>query len=433
MRLRPRVVIAIAAVPAGAAFLLALVASVALLAAPPAFLVGSSLAASASPDSTAARPGAPDWLSPATGRGSAETGPFFAVLAFDSATASWGVACAGAEIACGARIPAAAAGAGAIASLGPGTSVLRAVLVSLASGISADSAVALLRAAPEDPAARQSVVIAADGHAAAYSGARLPGFSGARTGSAFGCAGFGLRGQPTLEAMEAAFLGMAVAGRVAKPTVVVGPIAGELGARLLAALEAGERAEGDPFGRRGMDASAALLVVRAGADPGAGSDRLVDLRVDEGDDPVGALGRLYARHAETFLPAAHVRFGDAARRRGDDVAARREYGLAEAGFRAAVARAPKDGGALNELAWFLATRGGDSGEALRFAEAAAAARADDPNILDTVAEAAYRAGDLERAVQAAERAARLARGNARYAERLRAFRAARAALASPSR
>jgi uncharacterized Ntn-hydrolase superfamily protein len=425
-------VIAGAAVPAGAAFLLSFASL--LLALVALFAVPAASAASASPDSSAA-PGAPDWLSPATGRGSGETGSFFAVVAFDSASGSWGVACAGAEIACGARIPAAAAGAGAIASLGPGTSVLRAVLATLATGISADSALALLRAAPEDPAARQSVVIAANGRAAAYSGSRLPGFSGTLTGPAFGCAGFGLRSQGTLDAMEAAFFGRAVAGRVARTTGVgvVGPAAGELGARLLAALEAGERAEGDPFGRRGMDASAALLVVRAGAAPAAGSDRLVDLRVDEGDDPVGTLGRLYARHAETFLPAAHVRFGDAARRRGDDAASRREYALAEAGFRAAVARAPKDGGALNELAWFLATRGGDSAEALRFAEAAASARADDPNILDTVAEAAYRAGDLERAVQAAERAARLARGNARYAERLRAFRAARAALASPSR
>ncbi len=428
MKARPRVVIANAAVPSGAAFLLALVA----------FLTPAFSAAPAPPDSSAATPtvpAAPDWLSPVGGRGSAETGPSFAVVGFDSASGSWGVACAGAEIASGARIPAAAAGAGAIASLGPGTSVLRAVLATLAAGISADSALALLRAAPEDPAARQSVVIASDGRAAAYSGARLPGFSGTRTGRAFGCAGFGLRGEATLGAMEAAFFGTAVAGRGAKPAGVraVGSPKGELGMRLLAALEAGERAEGDPFGRRGMDASAALLVVRAGADPGAGSDRLVDLRVDAGEDPVGALGRLYARHAETFLPAAHVRFGDAARRRGDDAAGRREYALAEAGFRAAVARAPKDGGALNELAWFLATRGGDSAEALRFAEAAAAARGDDPNILDTVAEAAYRAGDLERAVQAAERAARLARGNARYAERLRAFLAARAALASPSR
>jgi tetratricopeptide (TPR) repeat protein len=235
--------------------------------------------------------------------------------------------------------------------------------------------------------------------------------------------------------MDAAFSGIPYGGR--GPRSAEAPleeaVRRELGARLLLGLEAAERAEGEPFEHSGMDASAALLVVRADADPGSGSDRLVDLRVDQGEDPVSALGRLYARDSETFLPAAHVRFGDAARRRGEDAAARREYAAAEAGFRAAVARAPKDAGALNELAWFLATRGGDASEALRFAEAAVLARGDDPNILDTLAEAAYRAGDLEKAIGAAERAARLARGNARYDERLRAFRAARAALKPSSR
>jgi Flp pilus assembly protein TadD len=154
--------------------------------------------------------------------------------------------------------------------------------------------------------------------------------------------------------------------------------------------------------------------------------------VDLDRDPIAALGRLYARHAETFLPAAHVRYGDAARRRGDEAAAAREFAAAEAGFRAAVARGPKEGEALNELAWFLATRGGDPNEALRFARAAVAARPDDPNFLDTLAEAAYRAGDLEEAIEAAERAERLARGNARFADRLRTLRAARKAL-TPSR
>jgi len=393
-----------------------------------------STAVSHPPNASSPAPPPPDWLGAAS-RASEETGPSFALVAFDSAAGSWGVACAASQIACGARIPAAAAGAGAVASLGPGATRLHAALAALAAGADADSALAILRAEPGDPAARQAIAIARDGRAAAVSGTRLPGYSGARARPGFACAGFGLRGQETLAAMESVFFGTPGAGR--HPRSTDAPLeeasSRELGARLLRGLEAAERAEGEPFEHRGMDASAALLVVRADADPGSGSDRLVDLRVDQGEDPVSALGRLYARDAETFLPAAHVRFGDAARRGGDDSTARREYAAAEAGFRAAVARAPKDGGALNELAWFLATRGGDPSEALRFAEAAVLARGDDPNILDTLAEAAYRAGNLERAIEAAERAARLARGNARYAERLRAFRAARTALAPSSR
>lgn len=346
-------------------------------------------------------------------------GPAFAVAAFDSATGSWGAACAASEIAVGARALEASAETGALLSLGTGGGDLGAAATALARGMDPDTALGLLVPSGTDPAGRLGIVVARGGRVAARSGAHLPGFSGTVLRPRFACAGYGLRGAASLEAMAEAF---AQRG-------------GDLGARLLAALEAGERADGDPFAARGKEASAALLVVRAVTESGSGTgtDRVTDLRVDLDKDPIGALGRIYARHAETFLPAAHVRYGDAARRRGDDAAAAREYAAAEAGFRAAVARGPKDADALNELAWFLATRGGDPVEALRYAEAAVGTRSDDPNLLDTLAEAAYRAGNLERAIEAAERAVRLSRGNERYAERLRAFRAARAALTPPSR
>jgi tetratricopeptide (TPR) repeat protein len=205
---------------------------------------------------------------------------------------------------------------------------------------------------------------------------------------------------------------------------------GELGARLLAALEAGDHpAPGGSALEVGKGfASAAILVVRAGGGSLGESDRLTDLRIDAALDPIAALKALYLRHSETYLAAAHVRYGDEAKRRGDDASATREYRAAEAGFRAAVARAPKDADALNELAWFLALHGSDAAEAVRFAEAAVVARGDDPNLWDTLAEAAYRSGSLDKAIDAAARAARLDKDNARYAERLRAFRAAKDTL-----
>jgi uncharacterized Ntn-hydrolase superfamily protein len=358
-----------------------------------------------------------DSLPPPPSRTSPRAGPSIAIVAYDSTATSWGAACAAAEVACGARIAGAAVNAGAVALLGPGASPIREALAALSRGAAPESALAILRSASEDGNARQAIAVARDGRAAAVSGSRMPGVSAIRMGRGFACAGFGLRDEGSLGAMAEAF---------AKST-------GALGARLIGSLEAAERVEGEPFMGRGEDASAALVVVRDGGDSRISDVPLVDLRVDASDDPVRALSRIYTRYAETFLPAAHVRFGDEARRRGDDAAAAREYREAETGFRAAVSRAPKSGDALNELAWFLATRGGDSSEALRFAEAAVAARGDDPNFLDTLAEAAYRAGNLERAIEAAERAVRFARGNARYAERLRALRAARAALVSPSR
>src|SRR5438045_4271191 len=63
---------------------------------------------------------------------------------------------------------------------------------------------------------------------------------------------------------------------------------GMLGARLVAALEAGQAAGGD---RRGQEA-AGLLVVRARGGLGGYNDRLIDLRVDEHATPIAELKRI---------------------------------------------------------------------------------------------------------------------------------------------
>jgi hypothetical protein len=73
---------------------------------------------------------------------------------------------------------------------------------------------------------------------------------------------------------------------------------GPLARRLLAALFAGEAAGGDARGRM----SAALLVVEGTARATPGGGKVVDLRVDRSDDPLGDLSRLlvaadaYARY-----------------------------------------------------------------------------------------------------------------------------------------
>jgi predicted Zn-dependent protease len=189
---------------------------------------------------------------------------------------------------------------------------------------------------------------------------------------------------------------------------------GTLGERLLAAAAAAE--EASPV--RDEAESAALLVVRDGGGPDGGSDRMVDLRVDSAADAVQELRSLYAAYAATFLPAAYARFGDEARRRGDSISAEREYARAENGFRAAVARRPKDTGAMNELAWFLAVHDRALPEAIEVAQRAISLQPNDPILYDTLAEAQYRAGALARAIDAMDRAVRLSGGSPRYADRL---------------
>jgi uncharacterized Ntn-hydrolase superfamily protein len=70
----------------------------------------------------------------------------------------------------------------------------------------------------------------------------------------------------------------------------------DLAGRLLAALDAGQEAGGDPRGKQ----SAALLVVREGGGYGGNNDRMVDLRVDDHPEPIRELARIRDLHPLYF-------------------------------------------------------------------------------------------------------------------------------------
>ncbi|CAB3761404.1 DUF1028 domain-containing protein [Paraburkholderia humisilvae] len=134
----------------------------------------------------------------------------------------------------------------------------------------ADAESALARALGGDPAAdlRQIGVIGRRGHGAAWTGAQCTGWAGQRTGAWYAIQGNMLIGAATLDAMQAAF-------------EATRPLA--LEERLMQALEAGQAAGGDMRGRQ----SASLKVAR---------DEVyawVDLRVDEHEDPVAELRRVF--------------------------------------------------------------------------------------------------------------------------------------------
>jgi uncharacterized Ntn-hydrolase superfamily protein len=120
----------------------------------------------------------------------------------------------------------------------------------------------------------------------------------------------------------------AQANIMARPTVPDAMVAayrdtgGELGGRLLAALEAAEREGGDLRGRQ----SAALLVAAARPTGGPSADLPVDLRVDDHPDPVAELRRLLR------LSAAykHVEAGDELAASGDVEGALEQYAAAQA-------------------------------------------------------------------------------------------------------
>jgi uncharacterized Ntn-hydrolase superfamily protein len=154
-------------------------------------------------------------------------------------------------------------------------------LALLEAGASARQALDVLIGADDQPGQRQAAVVDAGGRAAAHTGGECPDWAGHHTGDGVTCQGNILVSGATVEAMAAAFREGA---GLPFPE------------RLVAALDAGQAAGGDARGQQ----SAALLVVRERGGYGGGSDRLVDLRVDDHATPIAELGRLLALHRRYF-------------------------------------------------------------------------------------------------------------------------------------
>lgn len=99
---------------------------------------------------------------------------------------------------------------------------------------------------------------------------------------------------------------------------------GPLAERMVAALEAGQKAGGDIRGRQ----SAALLVVRGKSTGMIWKDRLIDLRVDDSPEPIKELKRLLKLHRAY----EHMNNGDLATEKGNMKKAMEEYSSAEKMF-----------------------------------------------------------------------------------------------------
>ncbi|MGA8664127.1 MAG: DUF1028 domain-containing protein [Thermoplasmata archaeon] len=206
----------------------------------------------------------------------------FSIVAFDRGTRSWGVAVQSKFPAVGAMVPFAEAGVGAVAtqaaanmSWGPqGLRLFR-------EGVSAREAVRRLVEGDPGREERQLGVVDAQGEAAAFTGKKCMDWAGHEVGDGFTCQGNILFGPAVVRAMARSY--------ESTP--------GDIADRLLAALHAGQREGGD---RRGVQ-SAALLVVRKEAGYGGGTDRWVDLRVDDHTSPIEELRRIFQIYDLTIL------------------------------------------------------------------------------------------------------------------------------------
>jgi uncharacterized Ntn-hydrolase superfamily protein len=174
-------------------------------------------------------------------------------------------------------VPWAKAGVGAIATqaaanLAYGEDGLR--MLSL--GFSAEETLRKLTERDAEREERQMGIVDAQGRAATFTGKNTFSWSGGVTGKNYACQGNILAGGDVVKNMAQ----------------VLESAPGSFPERLVAALEAGQRAGGD---RRGRE-SAALLVVRKGAGYGGVGDKWIDLRVDDHPEPIQELKRLLGVH-----------------------------------------------------------------------------------------------------------------------------------------
>lgn len=206
----------------------------------------------------------------------------FSIVACDRSRNAWGVAVQSRFISVGAVVPWAEANVGAVATqaysnvrYGPdGLRLLR-------DGVPATEVVRRLTAADERREVRQLGVVDRNGGAAAFTGRECLEWAGHEVGDGFACQGNILFGPAVVRAMARAFE----------------TTPGDLPERLLATLVAGQREGGD---RRGMQ-SAALLIVRPEGGYDQGSDRWVDLRVDDHPSPIEELRRIFKLYDLTLL------------------------------------------------------------------------------------------------------------------------------------
>ncbi len=233
----------------------------------------------------------------------------FSIVARDTATGEMGVAVQSHWFSVGSVVSWAEAGVGAIAtqsfvnvSYGPrGLALLK-------EGKYAGEVVRLLTESDEARDLRQLAVVDAKGNIATWTGKKCIRDAGHQTGPQFSC-------QANMMLNASVWPAMAEAFRKSR---------GPLAERMIAVLEAGQKAGGDIRGKQ----SAAILIVRAEATDRPWEDRLIDLRVEDHAEPIPELKRLL----RVFRAYEHMNAGDLAVEKKDIPKALFEYRTAESLF-----------------------------------------------------------------------------------------------------
>lgn len=307
----------------------------------------------------------------------------FSIVAYDPLMEEWGVAVQSKFFAVGAVVPQAQAGIGAIATQAWGNTQFKHMAMDMLQCMSSEEAMTELLKSDSNYQYRQIGIVDMHGNAKAFTGDECSPWAGHIEGKYFAVQGNILSGEEVVKAMAYAFE----------------HTEGTLGQRLLGALEAGQEAGGDS---RGMQ-SAAMLVVSENGGYSGFDDRMIDIRVDDSEEPIEELKRLYYINEETFLSGAYIRIALDAKAEG-------KLDKSDEAFKRAVAiteKSPNNAQMLNSIAWEMAINDYDLEKALSFAKRAVELMPDDGNIWDTLGEIYFRLGQKDNAVEAEKRAIEL--------------------------
>jgi uncharacterized Ntn-hydrolase superfamily protein len=304
----------------------------------------------------------------------------FSILGYDPNAQEWGVAVQSKAFVVGGIVPWAQAGVGAIAtqawtnkSFGPrGLALLK-------RGHDPKDVIDHLIRSDTHGARRQLAVMDAQGRTANYTGQECLPWAGGIAEPNVSVQGNILAGERVVKQMLAAFQ----------------KTRGKLAERLIAALEAGQRAGGDTRGQQ----SAALLVVREKSDIDGVGDVYVDLRVDDHKTPIAELRRLYGIWETEMYPHLESNRINALLREKKYARAQRLHREFSMQAERLARQHPQDANLLNTLAWQLAQNALGLDAAHKYAQRAVKLAPQDANILDTLAEVLYQRGQVARAIE----------------------------------
>ncbi len=233
----------------------------------------------------------------------------FSIVAYDKQSGQIGVAVQSHWFSVGSIVSWAEAGVGAVAtqslvnvSFGPRA------LESLKKGYSPQKTVEELVNADEGQDFRQLAVIDKKGRVATHTGEKCIADAGHIIGKNYSVQANMMLNKEVVPAMSKAFE----------------QSSGPLAERMVAALQAAQKAGGDIRGQQ----SAAIVIVRVKSTGKFWEDRLIDLRVEDHPNAVKELARILA----VFRAYEHMNKGDLAIEKGDEKTALQEYAAAEKMF-----------------------------------------------------------------------------------------------------